>query len=151
MYRYGPNVWNWADIFGLNCTKTVTVYRVEGPGNAKVHIDNAGNVRIPDKDKMLHISFGKPDHAEHFLEKTKVRGHSDNVIKAFDVPESVVKDIQNQAVPQRQARNFPDAPQIDDPSVSKALGMNKEDVLGLRGPQIEALEKNAIPGTGRTL
>jgi RHS repeat-associated protein len=151
LYAYGPSVWNWVDVFGLNCTKTVTVYRVEGPGNSRVNVGADGNVSIPDTKKMLHVSFGDPAHAEYFLKKTHARGHTDNVIKAFEVPESVVKDIQEQAVPQNMGKKFPDSPQIDDPSISKELGMAETDVLGLRGPQIEALEQNAIPGSGRTL
>ena len=147
-YRYGPNVWNWVDIFGLEC-KTVTVYRVEGPGNTRVHVDANGGVTIPDKNRMLHVSFNEPGHAQYFLNKTHARGHTDNVIKSFEVPEDVVKDIQSKAVKQSDAKKFPGAPQIDDPNVSKELGMAEKDVLGVRGADLEALEQNAIPGSGK--
>jgi RHS repeat-associated protein len=153
LYRYAPNVWSWVDIFGLNC---VSVFRVEKPGipeTVRVHIDDAGNIKIPNKDDVLHVSFGSPEHALYFAAK-----EPGSVIKTFDVPESVVKDIQSRALPQRPAsRSRADklktktATQIDDPGVVKELGMPPKSALGLRGSDIEALEKSAIPGSGKVV
>jgi RHS repeat-associated protein len=145
-YSYADNVWGWVDVFGLSCT----VYRVEGVGNARVHIDGKGNVTIPNKDAYLYLSFRDQAHADYFLAKKRAE-FPDSTIKAFDVPDDVVKEIQDKAVKQRDAAKFPGAPQISDPTVAKKLGMDPKDVLGVTGSDIAKLEENAIPGSGRTL
>jgi hypothetical protein len=149
LYSYGPNVWGWVDVFGLTC-KRVTVYRVEGVGNTRVHIDPSGHVKIPNTSDYLYISFRNQAHADYFLAKKRAK-HPDSVIKAFDVPEDVVADIQRRAVPQRAARAHPGAPQISDPKVARRLGMDPKDVLGVTGSDIASLEQHAIPGSGRVL
>lgn len=153
LYQYAPNVLTWIDPLGLaNCT----VYRVDNPTTGdRVVIDSSGNVTIPDKDKTLHISFGDDAHAQYFAE-------SGSVIKSFEVPEEVANDIRSRAFRQRDVKkehkrlideadgafvNPP--PQIDDPGVSRKLGRDEKDCLGVTGSDIDLLEQNAVPGSGK--
>ena len=145
-YSYAQNVWGWVDVFGLTCT----VYRVEGVGNARVHIDASGKVTIPNKNSFLYVSFHDQAHADYFLKKKQAE-FPDSVIKAFDVPDDVVKDIQTRAVHQAEGGKFPGAPQISDSTVAKKLGMDPKDIMGVTGSDLAALEQHAIPGSGRTL
>jgi RHS repeat-associated protein len=148
LYAYAPNIFDWIDPLGLQ--KTCTVYRLEGARNQRIFADASGNVSIPDKDKFLHISLGDDSHAQYFLAKKRAQ-YPNSEIKAFDVPEEVAEDIRARAVPQREASRNKGAPQIDDKRVSKDLGRDPRDALGVTGDDIAKLEESAIPGSLRTV
>ena len=64
-------------------------------------------------------------------------------VKSFEVPQSVLSDLQSSAVPESMARQFPNSPiQVD---VTKA-----PDQFGLRPAQTDALRGAIIQGSGKT-
>ena len=109
---------------------TVKVFRVEGTPNTRIIIGDGGQVAIQG-DRTLFLNFGRPGAAEAFLSQRLSQGMPGATIKSFEVPQSVLTDLQSSAVPESMARQFPNSPiQVD---VTKAA-----DQFGLRLDQIPA-------------
>jgi RHS repeat-associated protein len=113
-----------------------------GVSNIRIQIGEDGTVMVVgDDSRLLHINFNQLDRALKFATKRVSQGWTDVRIKAFAVEESFVDELRATAVPQSQASEFPDAPQIDDPTKAP-------DQYGLRGPQIQGLRDAIVQGTG---
>lgn len=121
---------------------TTRVYRVEGPGNARLDISPSGNVTAKG-DNMLHLNFGDEARAQQFLAQRVSQRHADDVIKSFDVPTSFLDDVRAASVPQRLGRSHPNAPQLVD--ATKAA-----DQYGLPACWIGRLNRAIVPGSGST-
>jgi RHS repeat-associated protein len=111
----------------------VAVFRVEGPGNERIVVSKSGGVGIPvqlnrkGQEKQLHLNFGQEARAEEFLEKTIRRGHTENAVKEFEVPEEFLFDVRERSVPEQLRKQYPNRPQIDDPNQAEdQFGLPKE-------------------------
>lgn len=114
------------------------VFRVEGPGNARLGIDGAGNVSVHG-DQTLFLNFGDEARAQAFLAKRLAQGHEGTTIKSFDVPNSYVDSIRARAVPESMARGN-SVFQVD---VGQTSGS-----FGLRGSELPGLRCAIVPGSG---
>lgn len=74
------------------------VFRVEGPGNARLGIDGAGNVSVHG-DQTLFLNFGDEARAQAFLATRLAQGHEGTTTKSFGVPNSYVDPIRRRPVP----------------------------------------------------
>jgi RHS repeat-associated protein len=150
-YLSKPNAKKWVEP-NLNAEtepippNMAIVYRTQGGvlPNASQHrilFDKNRNITI-EGDEMLYITINDKNHQVYFYEK---RGGVDKgaYIVSFQIPASLLEEIKINAVPQKQAENFPGRPQISDPSKSgSAYGLPKE--------YIDKLRAQAIPGSGKT-
>jgi hypothetical protein len=131
-------------------SETVRVFRVEGSGNARLLIDEMGHVEIPTvltqqghgSERVFFLNFGDAVRAQEFLTQRLTQGHIDDVIKSFEVPKTFLEALRRIAVPQRLKKQFPNRPEIADPT--KAI-----DQFGLTTEQIEKLRSIIVPGSGR--
>jgi hypothetical protein len=131
-------------------SETVRVFRVEGSGNARLLIDEMGHVEIPTvltqqgrgSERVLFLNFGDAVRAQEFLTQRLTQGHIDDVIKSFEVPKTFLEELRRIAVPQRLKEQFPNRPEIADPT--KTI-----DQFGLTAEQIEQLRSIIVPGSGR--
>ena len=121
------------------------VYRTQGGegSNAsqnRVLVSRDGGISIKGND-MLFITLNDRDHQVYFYQK---RGGSEAgaEIISFQIPEKLANEIIQNAVPQRQAKAYPNAPQISDPSKSTGA-------YGLPKAYIDKLRQQAIPGTSK--
>jgi hypothetical protein len=119
------------------------VFRVEGSGNRRINIDEAGNISVRGNG-MLFLNFGDEQRAASFLDRRLTQGFSDTVVKTFDVPTSYVDQLRSVAVPEDMARLFPESPLVVD--VNQAA-----DQFGLRSNHFPDLLDNVVPGSGRIL
>ncbi|MDQ1713504.1 MAG: hypothetical protein QOE45_2954 [Frankiaceae bacterium] len=124
-------------------TDVTRVFRVEGAGNARLAIDAAGEVGIAG-DTMLHLNFGDEARAREFLKTRLTQGHSQDVIKTFDVRSSYLDELRASAVPQAAGAHYPMSPQVVD--ATKAA-----DQYGLRAHHFADLRRAIVPGSGRML
>jgi hypothetical protein len=113
------------------------VFRVEGPGNARLNIDPGGNVGISG-DKTMFLNFGDEARAQQFLAQRLSQGFEGTSIKSFDVPTSYVNDLASRAVPESMAKTA-SAFQVD---VTKTAGS-----YGLRSSEFPSLMCAIIPGS----
>lgn len=121
----------------------VTVYRVEGLPNTRIFVGAGGRVAIiGDDPDMLFLNFGDAKQAQYWLDKRLGQNMPGAALKSFEVPRSFLEELRDAAVPQRLGRQFPDRPQIVDPT--KAA-----DQFGLQPQQIEALRRAVIQGSGK--
>lgn len=114
------------------------VFRVEGPGNARLGIDGAGNVSVQG-DQTLFLNFGDEARAQAFLAKRLAQGHEGTTIRSFDVPNSYVDSIRWRAVPESMVRGN-SVFQVD---VGQTSGS-----YGLRGSELPGPRCAIIPGSG---
>ena len=100
----------------------MTVYRVEGPENQRVSFANGkphvsksfssatnqskpGSYHKPmDYQDRAFLDFGDRPRAEEFLAVRHEQGHTQTVMKAFDVPHDTFEKIGKSAVPESAAR-----------------------------------------------
>ena len=140
--RLGSNANNITPNVGApNAPQTTRVYRVEGPGNARLDFSPSGNVTAKG-DNMLFLNFGDEARAHQFLTQRVGQGHVDDVIKSFDVPTPFVDSVRAASVPQDLGRLYPSAPQLVD--TTKAV-----DQYGLPACWIGNLNQAIVPGSGR--
>jgi len=118
------------------------VFRVEGPGNARLAISPSGDVTIKG-DNMLFLNFGQEARANVFLERRLAQEYEGTQIKAFQVPTSYVDQLRAAAVPESMKREFPGSPLVVD--------VKTVDQFGLRATHFGELLENIIPGSGRLL
>ena len=117
--------------------KTATVYRAQGgtPPNAswrRVNVNEEGNINIQgDRSKMLHVSLDDKNHAVYFYNK-RGGAAADAEIATFKIPKKLANELRESSVPQRQGKQYPDAPQKVDPKQSA-------DAYGVRGDWIDRL------------
>ena len=116
------------------------VFRVEGPGNARLDISLAGDVAIKGRS-ALFLNFGDAARAQEFLDTRLRQGFEGTVIKSFQVLSSYVDALRGSAVPESFARQFPNSPFAVD--VNQAA-----DQFGLRAANFLDLLRNIIPGSG---
>ncbi|AGY56353.1 hypothetical protein [Gloeobacter kilaueensis] len=129
--------------------RNVTVYRVEGEGNQRVLIDKNGGVDIPvvrskkgkGPERALFLNFGDEARAEEFLQQ-RSKQFPDTQVKSFDVPEPFLEEMRRIAVPQSEKKQFPNRPEIADPTKAS-------DQFGLTEEQIKTLREVIIQGTGK--
>jgi RHS repeat-associated protein len=144
-HAYVPNPQVLSDPIGL-CPNTAdggdltVVYRVEGPGNARLDISFSGDVAVKG-DNALFLNFGDEARAQQFLATRQEQGYADTVIKSFQVPKSYVNGLRASAVPESMARQFPDSPFAVD-------GSKATDQFGLRAGNFDELLRNIVPGSG---
>ncbi|WP_267283897.1 LamG-like jellyroll fold domain-containing protein [Amycolatopsis thermoflava] len=117
-----------------------TVYRVEGPGNARLDIGPDGSVEIKG-NQMLFLNFGDERRAREFLRKRQRQGFMDTEIKTFKVPTSYVDRLRSEAVPEGMRRQFPLNPLVVD--INQGF-----DQFGLRPRHFDDLRANIVPGSG---
>ena len=92
---------------------------------------------------MLFVNFGDRARAEQFLATRLQQEMPGAQMKSFQVPQSFLKDLQEAAVPESMAKQFPNSPLLVDPT--KAPNQ-----FGLRPDQIKMLQDAVIQGTGKT-
>ncbi|MEO3778472.1 hypothetical protein ABGB16_16800 [Micromonospora sp. B11E3] len=119
-----------------------TVYRVEGAGNERVRVRDDGGVLLRDAKKPIFLNFGVEERAEQFLQKRLGQGFADSEIKEFDVKSEFRDWLRNNAVPESQAKKFPDQPLVVDTTQAA-------DQYMLRPQHIKMMFDNIIPGSGR--
>jgi hypothetical protein len=122
-------------------THKITVYRVEGLPNTRIIIGERGQVSVQG-DRMLFLNFGDKGRAEEFLVARLEQGMPEVRMKLFEIPRSFFTDLQNAAVPESMARQFPESPLVVDPTKAP-------DQFGLRRNQIETLKNSIIQGSGK--
>jgi len=92
----------------------VTVYRVEGPGNERLELTvgrlSSAQLSIGGGTNQLYLNFGDRSRAVDFLGKRYSQGHTDDVIKRFDVDQSYLDRLRIASVPQSQSRQSPGRP-----------------------------------------
>lgn len=94
--------------------------------------------------KTLYLNFGDKARAEEFLAKRVEQQMDGATIKSFEVPKSVLDEIQASAIPERVAR-LPEnqgKPIIADPT--KAA-----DQYGIRPQWLKELQDKIIQGSGK--
>lgn len=142
--------------------RPVTVYRVEGPENQRVSFDHgkphvtksfnsatneskAGSYRKPmDYQDRAFLNFGDRPRAEEFLAVRHEQGHTQTVMKAFDIPHDTFERVRKSAVPESAART----PGNEHRPI--AVDVNKGDnQYGLNWKSLQAVNAAAIPGSGR--
>ena len=129
------------DVFAAEDGGDVTnVFRVEGPGNARLDISPSGDVSIKGNN-ALFLNFGDEARAQEFLANRLDQGFEGTTIKSFQVPSSYVDELRASAVPESMARQFPDSPFAVD--VNQAA-----DQFGLRAANFDDLLFNIVPGSG---
>jgi filamentous hemagglutinin len=123
---------------------TTKVFRVEGPGNARVAIGADGSVSISG-DKTLFLNFGDEARANAFYQQRLVNPNTPGAqIKSFDVPNSYIDQLRAQAVPESMASQFPGRPiQVD---ITKTASS-----YGLRPDQVAGLTCVIVPGSGKVV
>lgn len=119
----------------------VTVFRVEGLPNTRLLISESGTVTVLGEN-TLWLNFGNKARAEEYLIQKVAGGLSNAEIKSFQVPKSLLKDLQQSAVPESKVYLYPNNPIIGDPT--KAANQ-----FGLRLDQINELNQVIIYGSGR--
>jgi hypothetical protein len=124
---------------GRKSADTVPVYRVEGPGNTRLLIDEAGDVAVTGQ-RQLYLTFGDRARADGFLALRHSQGHVDDVIKAFDVPQSYARSVRRRSVPQDRSRGAP---------VQRVDPTKTDSSFGLKSPEFPGLRRAIIPGSGR--
>lgn len=92
---------------------------------------------------MLHLSFGGPGHAEHFLDLKINGGLPGAHVKEFEVSDDFLDLIRRDAVLQDGAP--PGLPQIDDPHIANPLG---SEAYGIPATYFEFLIDAILPGSG---
>lgn len=109
--------------------RTETYYRVEGGGYGnktsqnRILVNQDGTIKMnPECTGQLCVSTNGPDHARYYLSEKRPGGQ----VVVFDLDAKVHNDIMKNAVPQKQARQYPNpnAPKITDkntPGVSIEL------------------------------
>lgn len=90
----------------------------------------------------LFLNLGDEARAEEFLRRRISQSYDGTVIKSFDTPTSYVDSLRSRAVPESEARAFPDRPFIVD--VNKAV-----DQFGLRPSLFPELVDSIVPGSRR--
>ena len=119
----------------------VTVYRVEGLPNTRIIIGDGGQVSVQG-DQMLFLNFDDQARAQQFLATRLEQGMPGVQMKSFQVPQSFLTDLQEAAVPESMARQFPNSPLLVDPTMAP-------NQFGLRADQIQALQNAIVQGTGK--
>ena len=113
-------------------------FRVEGPGNARLGIDAAGNVSI-NGDNMLFLTFGDEARSQEFLAQRLAAGFEGTTIKSFEVPTTYVEELAARAAPESMARGA---------SVIQVDVTKTESSFGLRSSEFQGLICTIIPGSG---
>ncbi|QNR87020.1 hypothetical protein H9N25_11860 [Pedobacter riviphilus] len=121
-------------------TATITRVQTEHILSRRIDVNESGEVKIVGKTK-LYITIDDANHVEYYYNK---KGGSEGgaSIISFQVKKEVADDIRKMAVPQLQAKSYPDRPEISDPTKSGSA-------YGLPANYIEKLQKGAIKGTGK--
>lgn len=117
----------------------MTVFRVEGPGNARIAMGAGGDVTIRG-DKMLFLNFGDEVRAQDFLAKRLSQGYTDTLIKRFDVTREYYERLIARAMPESQAKGS---------SVINVDSSRTSSSYGLRATEFPDLMCAIIPGSGR--
>ncbi|ATB28644.1 hypothetical protein [Melittangium boletus] len=143
--------------------RPVTVYRVEGPDNQRVSINDAGKAHVTKSfnshknqstphryDKPMSyqdrafLNFGDRARAEEFLATRHDQGHTQTVMKAFEVPRDTFEKIRDSAIPESAAKQY------GKEHLPIAVDVNKGDnQFGLNWDSLKRVNETSIPGTGR--
>lgn len=129
-YRLSDTIGDWGDLgvslrsreVANSAEDTAKVFRVEGNGNQRLLIDEAGNVEIPEiftnkgrgPERNLYLNFGDEARAQQFLEQ-RLEQFPDSTIKSFEVPRSFLDELRATAVPEIDRSLYPNRPVIADP------------------------------------
>jgi len=119
------------------------VYRVQGgelpkASKTRIGIGEKGEMTVEGSD-MLHVTIDDAGRARAYRAENRPGGE----IISFEVDPAFSNEVRAAAKRQAQAREFPSAPQVDDPTkTSNSFGLPEE--------WIEKLKQAAKPGTGRT-
>ncbi|MGG1943754.1 NUDIX domain-containing protein [Trinickia sp. NRRL B-1857] len=139
----------WAPDGNAVRKNTVTVSRVEGAQNKRVHLDDEGNVTFLDtqqnRGSVVWLNLGPMQRSLDYYEQ-KRGGMDDVVMHTFEVPRSVLDQIRRNAVHQGDAT----APGNEDKPV---LGdwLASPDQFGLRWADAMDLQSRIIPGSAKTI
>ena len=122
-------------------TKYGRIYRVQGgaelPNFSKFRLFIRNNKVFIDGEDMLHVTFDDVWRVAHFWTK---RGDKAEVFVA-KIEKSFIDKIKNEAVSQKRAKEFPNRPQIDDPTkTNSSFGIPKnyfdELIKSIKDPEI---------------
>jgi len=124
----------------LNISK---VFRVQGgiPPRAskfRIFIAESGEMVVKDKTNLF-VTFDDMNRVKVF---NGVNRAGKAEVISFEVKTSFVQQVRKFAVQERKARQFPDLPQISDPTKTNSS-------FGLPPTWIEMLKDSTIKGTGR--
>lgn len=121
----------------------MTVFRVEGTPNARLGIDDLGNVSLEPGNKTIWLNFGQEGRAMSYLDMKVADGLPGAHLKSFDVDPRFLDEIRATAVPESLARRNPGAPIISrDPF---------PDQYGLRPDQFQRLMESVYQATGKNV
>jgi RHS repeat-associated protein len=119
----------------------INVYRVEGLSNTRILVGESGEVIVTGK-KTLFLNFGDKARAIEFFNKRVSQGMKGVQIKSFQVNESLLNDLLENAVPEELSKTYSGKPIIVD--ITKAANQ-----FGLRGEWIKKLQDTIIQGSGK--
>ncbi|HAM72269.1 MAG TPA: hypothetical protein DCM86_11555 [Verrucomicrobiales bacterium] len=120
---------------------TVRVYRVEGEPNTRILVGEDGEVALAG-NRVLFLNFGQRERADAFLARQRSAGLPGAVLKSFEVPGSYLRELDEAAVPEDLAAEFPDRPiRVD---LDKA-----PDQFGVRPFEFDRLLEAVRQGTGQ--
>lgn len=125
---------------GAFAKATMTVFRVESPGNARLIIGAEGSVSTQGGN-TLFLNFGQEARAIAFRDRRIAQGFEGTVIKSFEVPTRHLEKLRASSVLESEAVHFPGAP--------LRVDLKTADQFGLRSKQIEELQQAIIPGSGK--
>ncbi|MFP1629863.1 RHS repeat-associated core domain-containing protein [Streptomyces sp. 5K101] len=125
---------------------TVNVFRVEGKGpgtNARIKIRNGYPLIKGAEKKVIFLNFGNAKRANEYLARKAAEHGGNSQLVTFQVDREFLSYLQKNAVPERMAKRYPDAPLVVDRKYS--------DQYGLRPEQTQMMFNHIIPGTARVI
>ncbi|MHB1117843.1 hemagglutinin repeat-containing protein [Sideroxydans sp.] len=122
-------------------TSYVTAYRVEGIPNQRLSIDDGGNVSlVPGNNSTIWLNFGETNRAVDYFSRKVSQDLPGAQLKSFEIESAFLQQVQNSAVPEQFARQFPNNPIISaDPFPNQ---------FGIRQTQFQQLLDSIQQGTG---
>ncbi len=116
----------------------VTRVQTEHPQSKRISVNKSGDIHISGESK-LYITIDDANHVNYYYNK-KGASEGGASITSFRVKKEVADEIRRTAVPQKQAKAFPDSPEQADITKSKSA-------YGLPAKYIKKLQEGAVKGS----